>query len=217
MASRAALRAPASAGPEPASGLNWASDGTFGPWVPASAGMTGCGAERERWACGGCSTRAGPHKRRQVRIGRGHGAAIPDCPNCPSAAERARRSGGSADCGDGLRHRRHRAYQRIIRRGGAAGDRGDDAFLGNHVDDDNIDDDNDIGDERRVIPFVGQFGEIHCGGERRRVASGGCARCSLQQCTALGDVPAIWGFSDGTVPRRHQSFLRALIEARDHP
>ena len=117
-----------------------------------------------------------PHKRRQVRIGRGHGAAIPDCPNCPSATGRAGRSGGSADRRDGLRHRRHRAYERIIRRGGAAGDLDDDAFLDN-----NIDDDNDIGDERRDIAFVGHFSKIYSGGERRSVDSRDAViRSSLQ-------------------------------------
>jgi hypothetical protein len=167
------------------------------------------------------------------------GPAIPDCRNCPSAAGCAGRSGRSADRRDGLRHRRHRPYQRIIRRRRAAGDRGDDVFLGNNVADD-IGDANDIGDERRVIgderrdiddnignkrrdidndvrnerrdiDLFGHFGEIHCRGERRRVGSSGAIiRSSLRQCTALGDVPAIWGFGDGTVLRRHQSFLRAL-------
>ena len=37
----------------------------------------------------------------------------------------------------------------------------------------NIIDDDDIGDERRDIDLVGHIGEIHCGGERRRVGSGG--------------------------------------------
>jgi hypothetical protein len=186
--------------------------------------------------------RAAPHKGRQVRIGRAHGPAIPDCPDCPSAAARARRSGRSADRRDGLRHRRHRAYERIIRGGGAAGDRGDDAFLGNNIDDDNIDndnidDDNDIGDERRDIGddnigddndggderrdidlVVGHIGEIHWGGDRRRIGSSGAViRSSLQYRTALGDVPAIGRVRGRTVPGRYRSFLRALIEARNHP
>jgi hypothetical protein len=137
------------------------------------------------------------------------GRAIPDCPNCPSAPRCAGRPRRSANRRDGLRRCRRHRYDRSIRRGGAAGDRGDDALLGNNIDD-------DIRNERRDIGFVGHLGEIHGGGDRRR-AGGGVIRSRLQCCTALGDVPAIRDFGDGTVPRRHQSFLRALIEARDQP
>jgi len=100
---------------------------------------------------------------------------------------------------------------------GLAGDRGDDASPGNNIDDERRDIDDDIRNEWRNIDLVGHIGEIHCGGERRWVGSGAITWNSLRQCAPLGDVSAIWGFGNGTVPRRHQSFLRALIEARDHP
>jgi hypothetical protein len=48
--------------------------------------------------------------------------------------------------------------------------------------------------------------------ERRRIVIGGVARNSIQYSAALAAVPAAGGFGDGTVYRRHQSFLRALNE-----
>ena len=114
--------------------------------------------------------RCGMRRIKDVRFGSDGaiGRAIPDCPNCPSAPRCAGRPRRSANRRDGLRRCRRRAYRRIIRRGGAAANRGDDAFLGNNIDDDNVGGDHDRGNG-----FVGHLGEIHGGGDRRRAGSGG--------------------------------------------
>jgi hypothetical protein len=120
------------------------------------------------------------------------------------SSDGARRACHSADRRDDRRRRRHQPY-----------DRGRDKLAGDHRDafDLGVARSNDIhwADERRHIGIdsLTRNNDID-DDERRRIVINGVARSSIQYSAVLAAVPAAGGSGDGTVYRRHQSFLRAL-------